>query len=133
MPNERLLAELVRDDAAARWFIGLRAGDPPWRPSALGRRRVRLFSRGIAPLFFRSVLANPGMAGLLLDRRLQPDAKLLEAWTSQESWQPGRDVARQVTSLLLMPDVSDTTRRSAMPRWPGWQRAAGAGAATLPR
>ena len=72
--------------------------------------RAGPFSRGIAPLFFRSVLANPGMAGLLLDRRLQPDAKLLEAWTSQESWQPGRDVARQVTSLLLMPDVSDTTR-----------------------
>ncbi len=109
IPNERLLAERLRLDPIARWFVAPRARYRRWPRDTFSLGRARLFATGVAPAFFQSLLKRRGVAGLLLDGRLTVDEKLLRAWTAPASWTVGRDTD-SLSSLLIVPEVPEAMR-----------------------
>ncbi len=64
-------------------------GCPPvWAPTVFTKNRDRLLDNGMVKHFFRSVLDQAREQGLLSEEHFSVDGTLLEAWASQQSFQP---------------------------------------------
>jgi len=68
-----------------RWFVGLEMDEPVWVPTVFTKNRDRLLEHAVAHSFFQRVVARA--ADLLSDEHFTVDGTLLEAWSSQKSFQ----------------------------------------------
>ena len=84
--SERLLMEQLDYNLLFRWFVGLELDEPIWAPTVFTKNRDRLLNQDIARSFFRRVVDRA--TGLMSDEHFTVDGTLIEAWASQQSFQP---------------------------------------------
>jgi IS5 family transposase len=84
--SERLLMEQLDYNLLFRWFVGLELDEPIWTPTVFTKNRDRLLNQEIARSFFRRVVDRA--TGLMSDEHFTVDGTLIEAWASQQSFQP---------------------------------------------
>jgi transposase len=86
--SERQLMEQLDYNLLFRWFAGLGVDDPVWDVTVFTKNRDRLLAGEIAAKFFRAVLGQPRVKGLLSDDHFSVDGTLIQAWASVKSFRP---------------------------------------------
>ncbi len=86
--SERQLMEQLDYNLLFRWFTGLGIDDPAWDVTVFTKNRDRLLDGDIAAKFFRAVLSQPRIKGLLSNEHFTVDGTLIEAWASLKSFKP---------------------------------------------
>src|SRR5213593_985688 len=85
--SERLLTEQLDYNLLFRWFAGLNMDDGVWDATVFSKNRDRMLKSDIAGLFFKAVVEEARVMGLLSDEHFSVDGTLVEAWASQKSFQ----------------------------------------------
>src|SRR5436309_12600012 len=85
--SERLLMEQLDYNLLFRWFAGLNMDDGVWDATVFSKNRDRMLKSDIAGLFFKAVVEEARVMGLLSDEHFSVDGTLVEAWASQKSFQ----------------------------------------------
>ena len=93
--SERQLMEQLAYNLLFRWFVGLGMDDQIWVPTVFTKNRDRLLDNGTVQRFFQTVLEQARHQGLLSEEHFSVDGTLLEAWASQQSFQPKDPEDRQ--------------------------------------
>jgi transposase len=86
--SERQLMERLDFDLLFRWFVGLGIDDAPWDHSTFSKNRDRMLDGDVAVKFLASVLAQPGVKGLLSSDHFSVDGTMIEAWAGVKSFKP---------------------------------------------
>jgi transposase len=86
--SERQLMEQLDYNLLFRWFVGLGIDEPVWDVTVFTKNRDRLLGGDVAARFFRAVLRQPQVRGLLSDEHFTVDGTLIEAWASMKSFKP---------------------------------------------
>lgn len=84
--SERLLMEQLDYNILFRWFVGMDMDEPVWVPTVFTKNRDRLLTQAIARSFFRRVVERA--QAWMSDEHFTVDGTLIEAWASQQSFQP---------------------------------------------
>lgn len=84
--SERQLVELIHDNLAYRWFVGLGLRDEVWDHSTFSKNRERLIEHGVDRKFLSAVLNQAGALKLLSREHFSLDGTLLEAHASIKSF-----------------------------------------------
>lgn len=83
--SERLLLEQLDYNLLYRWFVGMEADDRIWDETVFSKNRERLLDGEIAEVFFKAVLREASVQGLLSEEHFTVDGTLVEAWASLKS------------------------------------------------
>jgi transposase len=86
--SERMLMEQMRYNLLYRWFVGLGMDEAVWDASTFSKNRERLLQADVARQFFQAVLGQAHRERLLDDEHFTVDGTLIEAWASENSYQP---------------------------------------------
>lgn len=90
--SERTLMEQLEYNLLFRWFVGLAANAPFWRPTVFTKGRDRLPEGAVAEECFTLVVNQARQKRLLSDEHLTVGGTLVEVWAGQKSFQrKGRD------------------------------------------
>jgi len=83
--SERLLMEQLSYNLLFRWFVGMEMDEPVWNHAVFSKNRERLLNQEVARTFFGRVLTQA--KSHLSDEHFTVDGTLIEAWSSQKSFQ----------------------------------------------
>jgi transposase len=86
--SERMLVEQMEYNLLFRWFVGLGMNDRVWDATSFSKNRERLLSGDVAQVFLSSVVASARHLRLLSDEHFTVDGTLIDAWASENSYQP---------------------------------------------
>ena len=89
--SERMRMEQLEYNLLFRWFVGLSANEPVWRPTVFSKNRDRLLEGAVAEEFFTIVVNQARRKRLLSDDHFTVDGTLIQAWAGQKSFQPKKD------------------------------------------
>jgi transposase len=123
--SERMLMEQLEYNLLFRWFVGLSANEPVWRPTVFTKNRDRLLEGAVAEEFFTLVVHQAKQKRLLSDEHFPVDGTLVEAWAGQKSFQrKGSDQGQPSQGPGGNPTVdyhgekrSNATHKSLTDRW----------------
>jgi transposase len=86
--SERQLMEQLDYNLLFRWFVGLSMDAPVWDASTFSKNRDRLLEGDVAQTLLAAIIAQPRVKTLMSDDHFSVDGTLIQAWTSQKSFQP---------------------------------------------
>lgn len=89
--SERQLVEQLRYNLLFRWYVGLAIDDAVWHHSVFAKNRDRLLDHEVVEAFFKEVMAQAGLRGLLSREHFTVDGTLIQAWASHKSFRPKDD------------------------------------------
>jgi len=84
--SERMLCEQLDYNLLFRWFLDMELDEPSFDHSSFTTNRDRLREHEIAGDFFRQIVAQAQMLGLLSNEHFTVDGTLIEAWASLKSF-----------------------------------------------
>ena len=89
--SERQLVEQLNYNLLFRWFVGLELDDPVWNATTFTKNRDRLLKGEVSFRLFEAVLSQARGKRMLSKDHFTVDGTLIEAWASQQSFQPKDD------------------------------------------
>lgn len=121
-----------------RWFVGMDIDEPIWDATVFTRNRDRLLNQEIARSFFRRVVERA--QGVMSDEHFTVAGALIEAWASQNSFQPkaggtngdgrdfrGRQRKNDTHASTTDPDARLYRNSNGAEEWSSWRFSIGAG------
>lgn len=123
--SERMLMEQLEYNLLFRWFVGLPADEPVWRPTVFTKNRDRLLEGAVAEEFFTLVVNQARQKRWLSDEHFTVDGALVEAWAGQKSFQrkgsgkngPSQGPGGNPTADYHGEKRSNATHESLTDRW----------------
>lgn len=110
--SERRLMEEMRYNFALRWFVGLTMSQEPWDVTVFTKNRARFLEGDLAQQWLRAVVMEAHEAQLIDPEHFSVDGTLIQAWASEDSYQPKKNPPRTGTGRggkLLKRDVFEST------------------------
>ena len=84
--SERMFCEQLDYNLLFRWFLNMELDEPSFDHSSFATNRNRLLEREVAGEFFRQIVAQAQVLGLLSHEHFTVDGTLIEAWASLKSF-----------------------------------------------
>lgn len=86
--SEVQFCEQLRYNLLFRWFLDMDMTEAPFDHCAFSDNRDRLMEHDAAGKFFRQVVKQAKVAGLMSPKHFSVDGTLIEAWASMKSFRP---------------------------------------------
>ena len=84
--SERLFCEQLGYNLLFRWFLDMDTVEEGFDPTVFTKNRKRLLDHDVAGEFFRVVVEQARMGGLMSDEHFTVDGTLIDAWASMKSF-----------------------------------------------
>jgi transposase len=84
--SERLFCEQLGYNLLFRWFLDMDTVEEGFDPTVFTKNRKRLLDHDVAGEFFRVVVEQARMGGLMSDDHFTVDGTLIDAWASMKSF-----------------------------------------------